>query len=471
MELIVMSEALQRPVAFYHRDGLVAAWNHAARYAGPDGHVATLPEIVELRLHAKAGPNESPWENWYTSSSAEYVGVGADGRVKIIVAHGVGPMATIAGIMAAYKWEYSDRKERRRTGGRITAQQFLDLEAGKYGDVNVVDLSSPFMHDPDSFPVAPVNVLDFQDYLVPYGEERFYRYLTLTTALLDPLLRLRLGANGHRYIRKHAHIARKFHRDERLNVSRLRPGHLNGGDTPYITKVETPLNCPYMLPVDTTVPPPQWVYGPRVPEEGYALAHLLDVDAFTELHTTEVGTLLHSAPGVHEWWNGAKFVAVPGGATLQQGVAAGPDAHKVLGEHWQHFMEPVEPGYVPVTPYQLKPVGAEWFACYPKQYPEEECLDTGELEFRATTVEPIRGIATFQTDDDFFLRYSLKQVRAIMPTGANAYEVLDVSRRDAGGLTTVTVRFYRAEVDISRRLPRVETLARDYDRLMEVYTS
>ena len=131
-----MSAAIERPVAFYHRDGLVAAWNFAERYAGTSGHVATLPEIVELRLSAKPGTKDSPWETWYTSASAEYVGIGADGRVKIIVAHGVGPMSTIDGIKAAYKWEWGD-KSRRNNGGRITAWQFLDLEAGAYGHTEV----------------------------------------------------------------------------------------------------------------------------------------------------------------------------------------------------------------------------------------------------------------------------------------------------------------------------------------------
>ena len=56
-----------------------------------------------------------------------------------------------------------------------------------------------------------------------------------------------------------------------------------------------------------------------------------------------------------------------------------------------------------------------------------------------------------------------------MPREANAYEILDVSGKDRDGLTTVRVRFYVADVDTSRRLPRAEELARDYDRLMEVH--
>lgn len=465
-----MSATSERPMAFYHHDGLVSAWNFASKYAGGDGHIATLPELVELRLNAEAGRTGSPWETWYTSSSAEYVGIGADGRVKIIVAHGVGPMSTIDGIKAAYKWEYSDRKERRRTGGRITAQQFLDLEAGKYGEANVVDLSSAYMRNPDKFRVASVNVVDFQDYLKPDGEETFYRYLNFTTAMLNPLLRLRLGPNGHRYLRMHTRIARKFHRDERPHAGSLRWPGVDDSKWPFITKVEMPANCAYMLPVDLSVPPDRWVYGPRVPEEGYALAHLLDLDALARLHTGDVGVMLYSSVSVHEWWNGAKFVAVPNGVTLVKGIGEGPDAEELLRKHWRHFLEPVAPDYSPITPYLLKPVGSQWFTCYPKKYPEDECMDTGDLEFCVTELEPIGDIASFQTDDDFYLRYSLKQIRALMPTGANAYEKLDVSAKDGRGRTTVTIRFYRAEVDLSQRLPRVKVLARDYGRLLEVYS-
>lgn len=471
-----MSATDERPVAFHHRDGLVAAWSFAERYAGKSGHIATLPEIVKLRLGARHGTNNSPWENWYTSASAEYVGVGADGRVKIIVAHGVGPMSSIDGIKAAYKWEWGD-KTRHNNGGRITAQQFLDLEAGTYGEVKVFDSTESiraYNRGDYKVYVAPVNVLDFQDYLdvmgLKDGLNVFYWYLTAPAALRNPLLRMRLGSDAYRYLMKHERIAKAFHAKERPNDGYRWAQGFDDRSHPYITKVETASNCAYTQPNEAIRNATgKWVDEPRVPEKGYALAHLLDIDAFMRTHTQEVGVMLMSSPNVHEWWNGAKFIAVPHGATLDDGLMQGPDPAKAIREHWEHFMQPVEEGYVPITPYLLKYAHGEWFACYPKKYPDDECTDEGDVEFRVRSVKRVGVDSAFTTDEDLFLRYKLAQVKALMPRGANAYKIVDISGKDRNGLTTVTVRFYEADVDTARRLPRTDEIARDYERLMEIY--
>lgn len=471
-----MSTKSERPVAFYHKDGLVAAWNFAGKYAGEGGHVATLPEIVELRLGAKAGTNDSPWENWYTSASAEYVGVGADGRVKIIVAHGVGPMSTIDDIKAAYKWEWGD-KTRRNNGGRITAQQFLDLEAGKYGETKIVGANDLQRNDGKSvrtFNVMPVNILDFQDYLdamgLVDGYNVFYRYLTAPEALRDPLIRMRLGSNAYRYLMKHERIAKAFHTEKRPNRQYHWADGFDSRSHPYLTRVESASNCAYTLPNEAIrKATSRWVDEPRVPEQGYALAHMLDIDAFMRMHTQEVGVMLMSSPNVHEWWNGAKFIAVPYGTTLDKGLAEGPDPHKVIRQHWQHFMQPIEDDYVPVTPYLLEYAFGEWFACYPKKFSDEQCMDDGDVEFHVRSVKRVGDDGSFTTDEDFFLRYKLAQVKALMPREANAYEIVDIGGKDRHGLTTVTVRFYVADVDTSHRLPRTNEIARNYDRLMEVW--
>ena len=473
-----MSAAVERPVAFYHRDGLVAAWNFAKRYAGTSGHVATLPEIVELRLSAKPGTKDSPWETWHTSASAEYVGIGADGRVKIIVAHGVGPMSTIDGIKTAYKWEWGD-KTRHNNGGRITAQQFLDLESGKYGEVKIVDAADFIRSDRNlvrRFDIASVNVLDFQEYLdamgLVDGYNIFDRYLTAPDALRDPLIRMRLGSNAYRYLMKHERIAKAFHVKKRPNAGYRWAQGFDYRNHPYITKVETASNCAYTLPNEAIRKATgKWVDEPRVPEEGYALAHLLDIDAFMRTHTQEVGVMLMSSPYVHEWWNGANFIAVPDGATLDNGLAQGPDPVKAIREHWEYFMQPVEEGYAPITPYLLKYAHGEWFACYPKKYPNDQCMDDGDVEFHVRSLKRVGEDGSFTTDEMFSLRYKLAQVQALMPKEANAYEIVNISGKDRNGLglTTVTVRFYKADVDTSRRLPRTDEVARDYERLMEVY--
>lgn len=461
----------KRPVAFYHNDGLVAAWNHASRFAGVGGHVATLPEIIELRLGTDPQSEDSAWKRYYTSASAEYVGVGADGRIKIIVGHGVGPMSTIDGIKAAYKWEYGD-KSRRRNGGRITAKQFLDLEDGTFGEVRVLstlDLQRPGGRIVRKLDIPAVTVLDFQEYTEAIVGEAFRGYLTAVDAARDPLIRMRLGTNGHRYLMQQEAIAKRFHRSQRPNRGRSWAAGFDDRAHPYITMTEYASNCPYVQRIKGS-PPSQWLWEPRRPEEGYALAHLLDIDQNQHVNTGDVGAIMLSSPNVHEWWNGARFIGVPKSARLTNGLADGPNPSKVLHEHWEHFLEPVDDGYVPIEPFLLEETDAGWFTCYPKQFPNDYCMDDGDIEFRVLSVERVGEDGSFMTDDDFFLRYKLSQISDIMPRTANAYEITEISRRDSRGFTTVTVRFYHVEVDTSKRLPKADNLARDYDRLMEVYT-
>ena len=50
-----------RSMAFYHQDGLPAAWKQAMRFAGKGGRLATMPDIVAARLATK--PGDFPWES------------------------------------------------------------------------------------------------------------------------------------------------------------------------------------------------------------------------------------------------------------------------------------------------------------------------------------------------------------------------------------------------------------------------
>ena len=96
-------------------------------------------------------------------------------------------------------------------------------------------------------------------------------------------------------------------------------------------------------------------------------------------------------------------------------------------------------------------------------------MDDGDVEFHVRSLKRVGEDGSFTTDEMFFLRYKLAQVQALMPKEANAYEIVNISGKDRNGLTTVTVRFYKADVDTSRRLPRTDEIARDYERLMVFY--
>jgi len=189
-------------MGFYHSDGLVAAWNQAMKWAGNGGRIATLPEVMAARM--KAGPNGIEWGRYYTTLSAEYVGFDREGKRKLVVAHGVGPMSNLNGIMKAYSWEYKDKKERKKRGGRITQREFWNLLDGQYGPVEIVDF--------DKYTkgyLYPFNVIERGYSEKEYRElpEEFFEMYT------NKVLRARLGPQATEIMRSATQNARWLHRE------------------------------------------------------------------------------------------------------------------------------------------------------------------------------------------------------------------------------------------------------------------
>lgn len=437
--------ASKQPMAFYHEDGIVPSWNFAMKYAGVDGHIATLPEIIEARLATK--PGDEPWETYYVTSSAEYYGIGANGREKLIVAHGVGPMATLEGIKQAYSWQYKD-KSRRRDGGRISAEEFLKLESGHYGEVQAFNWSEPL--------TCNVQVIDLKDYLESW-EDAFYGWRNPFSARLDRLLWARLGPLTSDYVSAHARHALKWHEDRSVK--------LPSDGKPMIIYNKGASNCTYDTSPEVDG---RFDWSRRIPrplEQGKAIAHLLGTQGLMNMHcngwqglTTEFFC--------HEWSNGVRFVGVPDGATWEDGLVQSPQPHNLLRREWRRFASPNEDAaYIPPRLHLLEHTAGEWFTRYPK-YSDGERMDESDVEFHVNSVRPLGDPQQFKTDDDFFLRYNLSQVIALAIPGANAYEITDLSTKDSAGFTTVTVQFYEAVVDISQRLPRVKEIKQDYDLLM-----
>lgn len=106
----------------------------AQLFAGIDGHIATLPEIISARA---ATPLENLiWNRYYTSVSSEYFGLSRGGNPIVIVAHGNSPLNSIQNIEAAYTPVGDSVK-----AGYITQEAFRNLENGGYGDVEIVDFA------------------------------------------------------------------------------------------------------------------------------------------------------------------------------------------------------------------------------------------------------------------------------------------------------------------------------------------
>jgi hypothetical protein len=420
-------------MAFYHEKGFVPAFRQARKFAGKDGRVGTMPDAVAARLatppYKELGmtdpSNQTPWDRYYTTLTAEYFGLLA-GRPSIIVAHGIGPMSSLQGVLDAYRYQFDD-KSRNNRGGRISQAEFEKLAHGEYGDVSIID---------------------YEEYRNRFGEGRYRApsgYRRSSDASLDPLLVARLGPQAHEYIARHTALARQYYQTQMsLTV-----------DDPYIIEVGEPNNLPY------------WC---RKVEPGLAFAHLTSIGGINIVRQGDQQHPMWACDvGIHEWWDGVRLLGIRPGSTGD--VMDGPDARKLLRKHWSNLFEPSGLDKTPSGLLVLMQMPDEtWFTQVPKK---GASADTYEPEFRVTSMEKVGDLERFYTDSNYpvpIFRYDLREAQAVLPNEANAYVLVgDPARTDgAGSKETCLVQGYRVEVDHTKRLVRQEDLANDYDRMMEL---
>jgi hypothetical protein len=448
------TKPLPGAMAFYHQDGLPAAWQQASTFAGDYGRLATMPDICDARLGTK--PGDAPWENYFTTLTAEYYGFSRAGNPILIVAHGIGPMSTLEGACKAYAWEYKD-KERNRRGGRITQREFEDLEDGKYGDVHIVCLNS---------------------YSKRY-QYPFIQILRSSEALTDPVLKARFGYAAEKVILAHTEHARAWHReqagidpenkykrpeaDHKLFLDDRRRKHMiNSADDsdPFIIQVDGAANCSYG----------HVERGFRKLEPGYALGHLVSTGCLSHMHH-EGNESLTLDVSCHEWWNGVRLVGVPATTDIRSGIRSGPDAYKLLRKHWRDLFASVKEEET-VGFRALVKLDDQWFTQYPK---EGARMDNWEPEYKVTSLEEISEPVLFRTTVGGyhgFFKYGINEVQAIAPPNANAYyPVGEIGMEWKDGNPThhtVMVQFCQVKADASKRMIRADAIAHNYDLLMEL---
>jgi len=450
-------------MAFFHDDGLPAAWKQAMKFAGQGGRIATLPDIVAARLESK--PGDLPWETYFTTLTAEYCGLTKAGNHILIVAHGVGPMSTLDGICQAYSHEYQD-KNRSRRGGRITQQEFWDLEAGKFGQIEVIDL--------DEY----------------YGRYKypFIQILRASEALTDPVLKARLGPEAEKYVQAHAEFARAWHREQagfdpeyknkipadvrqRYLDRRLLQHQQDGAEDadPFIIQLGDAANCCYgYRDYHDYGFGNKFVY--RKIEDGLAIAHLVSIGSLCQMHHEGNESLVHDVD-CHEWWNGVRLVGIKAGGCLRTGLEAGPDAYRLLRQHWRELLVPMpEPEMVGFR--GLMQIEDQWFTQYPKA---GDGLDTWEPEYAIMALEKIGEPVFFRTEVGGyhgFFKFGANEVQAIAPPPANAYYFTgepEIEWHDGNPTHhTCLVQFYRVEADTAKRLMRRSQLSHDYERMMQL---
>ncbi len=452
-------------MAFYNPNGFVPAFKQAKAFAGKDGRVATLPDILEARLATK--PGEYPWESYFTTMSAEYVGLSKAGNPIAIVAHGVGPMSTLDGVLVAYSHEFND-KERNQRGGRISQEEFLKLESGAYGEVTIVDLVATWNRRIYQFSGHAITAKEIEE---------------------EPLWQARLGKNWCEYVKYHIACARKWHLkqagvdpENRYNLSdhgsfcdRRREMHLRLADihlNPCIIAMDGASNCSYS---------DREMFDFWMKETpGTAIAHLLSIGGLMNSHhqyherhyeESESRESLASDVSCHEWWNGTRLLGVqPGDKIVVHPGLPGYDEliEKHIDKLWGKNHNGVKRkigGF-----WHLVQMGERYFTDYPKH---GERMDNHEPEFLATMVEKLPGkpkkFRTTIGGFHGFFKYGIDEVKRIAPPEANAYTIGNIEiERNSGNPThhVGSVTFYKVEVDTTQRLIRMGDIYRDFELIM-----
>ena len=432
-------KAKPNAMAFYNPQGFVPAFKQAKAFAGKGGRVATLPDIIEARLASK--PGDVPWESYFTSMSAEYVGLSKAGHPIAIVAHGIGPMATLDGVLATYEHEFRD-KNRDRRGGRITQAEFLKLESGEYGEVDVISLESTW----------------------GWREYQFSGHaITSKEITEEPLWQARLGNRWLEYARYHAAHASEWERKNSLDYPR-----------PCILAMDGANNCSY----NNREMFDHWMKE----TPGTAIAHLLSIGQLMRSHhqyykydyrMMENRTSLASDVSAHEWWNGTRLLGIQPGSNdliVHPGL---PPYHELVKKHLDKLWGANPKGERETSNgfWHLLKIGKQNFTEYPKQ---GEQMDLGEPEFLVTAIKRVGTPQQFRTTIGGyhgFVKYGINEVRRLAPHGANAYTVGDFEIESTDGNPThhvAPVTFYKVTADTSRRLVRMNHIYRDFELIMKL---
>lgn len=445
-------------MAFYHGDGLIPSYNYAKAFAGEGGRVATLPDIWDVRLARLKDRLEmepgmmrpgAPWDTYYTTTSAEYMGRSRGGNLIIIVAHGIGPMRDLDWMVKAYRHEFRDESRDIR-GGRIDREEFLRLESGDYGEVGIVDLRS---------------------YLSRYRFP-FISHISYEQALTDPLLHARMGARWSEYVSAQKAVSDQWHEaNKEGEAKRLARWRVTNPRPANIFDVSDNSNFNYRSMFER----PQYLKA--VTQDGkYAVGHLLSTGGVQTAQYTGNDadyTGVVSDIGLHSWYDGTRFVGIRSDSDLSN-IHSGPsNLRAAICKHWKRIGVPA--GHKDPLPrergfYRLD--GKSDFTV--RQDDDSKVLQASDPEFKVLDATEI-GRGEFVTEIEGyhgFFRYCPKDVRKIAPPEANAFNfVSDPEIVWNDGNPThhkVSVVFFRANVDTTLRIPTEAEILRDFALTMKL---
>ena len=391
-------------------------------FAGDNGRLATLPDIVAARLAAPT--SDISWERNFTTSTAEYCGLSRAGVPIIVVAHGVGPLSEPEGVFMAYM---ADRDDDRN--GRIVREEFLKIADGAYGDVTIVELSA--LHRLRRFPLLEM--------------------LTYDQACEDPLVRARLGNGAEAFLARHRGVSRSWLREQGL------PSLENG----CIISLQDMSRCSYFaMKVDA----------------GWAYAHLIDISPQTDYgHGHWDGPRWHRSLvtelSCHEWGTRVGAIGIRDGGPIT-GIHPGPEiARTSLHRLWRRLVRREIACGAADRVHALGMFDGLWFTRYDGT---GSGANDGEPAHPVRRIERTGGAREFRmmipNGDHRMVNFDEDRVRAESPPWANAYRVAGEARtvweEDRPTHHVVKVEYCTADIDLGWRIPPTRELERQFELLL-----
>ncbi len=141
------------------------ALRRALDYAGENGFVASMPQL--LRARANASYDNIIWNTWFTSNSEESVVTTAQGLRVVVAVHGGGIYASPERFEKTYRASVNRSNSEGFTGqyaGKISAQEASDVLQGKLPDGTEIPIYSfdEFKRGVSNLPLRYGVVLDLE---------------------------------------------------------------------------------------------------------------------------------------------------------------------------------------------------------------------------------------------------------------------------------------------------------------------
>jgi len=177
--------------AIFFESYATVALRRALRYAGDDGFVASLPQLLHARVNASY--DNIIWNTWFSANSEEDVVTTSQGNHVVVSVHGGGIFASPERFERSLRANLSRTNAEGLTGqyaAKITQQEARDLLEGKLPDGSEIPIYAfdEFRRGISDLPMRYGVVLDFD--VAKKGQRGYQKFEVLKD---DPNMIVRAG--------------------------------------------------------------------------------------------------------------------------------------------------------------------------------------------------------------------------------------------------------------------------------------